>query len=93
VLKADDVNLDVGEMIMTVGKEPETIEYNKLEKLVMSVEPVKKLFSTKEVKKIEVHVRGKDETYCIASDKVADYNNIEEYLLQMAKKYQIEVDR
>ncbi len=89
-----DVNLDVGEMILMVDKTslPQTVEYNKLDRLVLCKEPVKKLFRTVEVKTIEVHVRGKLEPYFITSSKVGDYDNVEGYLLQMAEKYNVTVE-
>jgi hypothetical protein len=91
---AVDVNLDAREMVLKVAKESDhqTIEYSKLNRLVMVKEPVKKLFRTIEVKGIEVHVRGMEEPFVITSNEVGDYDHIEEYLLKVAEKYDVAVE-
>jgi hypothetical protein len=91
---AVDVNLDAREMVLKVAKESDhqTIEYSKLNRLVMVKEPVKKLFRTIEVKGIEVHVRGMEEPFVITSNEVGDYDRIEGYLLKVAEKYDVAVE-
>jgi hypothetical protein len=92
--KAVDVNLDAREMVFEVAKESarHTIEYSKLDRLVMVKEPVRKLFRTVEVKGIEVHVRGMEEPFVITSNEVGDYDQIEGYLLKVAEKYDVAVE-
>ncbi|WP_308635722.1 hypothetical protein [Paenibacillus silvisoli] len=93
MLKAVDVNLDAGEMVLKLDKDsnPITIEYSKLERLEVAKESVRKLLRTVEVKVITVHVRGSEDAFVITSDKVGDYENIEQYLLKIAEKYEIDV--
>jgi len=93
MLKAVDVNLDADEMVLKVEKEnePTHIAYNRLDRLVMVYEPVRKLLRTVDVKGIQVHVHGTEGPFVITSDKVGDYDRVEEYLLQVAEKYDVEV--
>lgn len=92
--RALDVNLDAGEMILKMDKrgDEETVEYSKLDRLVLASEQQRKLFRTGEVKKIEVHVRGMPEPYVIDSSNVGDYEHVEGYLLQVARKYDVAVE-
>jgi hypothetical protein len=92
--KAEDVNLDAREMVLKVAKESDrqTIEYSRLDRLVMVNESVRKLFRTVEVKGIEVHVRVMDEPFLITSNEVGDFDHIEEYLLKVAEKYDVAVE-
>jgi hypothetical protein len=91
---AVDVNLDAREMVLKVSKESDhqTIEYSKLDRIVMVKEPVRKLFRTVEVKGIEVHVRGMEEPFVITSNEVGDYDHIEGYLLKVAEKYDVSIE-
>ncbi|RED55551.1 hypothetical protein [Cohnella lupini] len=93
MLKAVDVNLDADEMVLKIEKEtePTHIGYNKLDRLVMVKEPVRKLLRTIEVKGIEVHARGLEEPIVIISSKVGDFDRVEDYLLKVAEKYDVEV--
>ncbi|MBW5445349.1 hypothetical protein GE107_04645 [Cohnella sp. CFH 77786] len=93
--KAVDVNLDAEEMVLKLEKEssPRRIEYSKLDRLVKVKEPVKKLFRTIEVKGLQVHIKGMEEPVIISSDKVGDYDNIEEYLIKVAEKYEVAVEQ
>ncbi|RAP75690.1 hypothetical protein [Paenibacillus montanisoli] len=95
MLQAVDVNLDAGEMVLKLEKEsaPKTIEYSKLERLEVGKEPVRKLLWTVEVKVIKVHVRGSEDAFVISSNKVGDYDNIEQHLLKIAEKYEIAVEQ
>jgi hypothetical protein len=92
--KAEDVNLDAREMVLKVANESDrqTIEYSRLDRLVMVNESVRKLFRTVEVKGIEVHVRGMDEPFLITSNEVGDFDHIEGYLLKVAEKYDVTVE-
>lgn len=93
--KAVDVNLDADEMVLKLEKEsePRIIEYSKLDRLEKVKEPVRKLFRTVEVEGIRVHVRGMEEPVFIASNKVGDYENIEDYLMKVAEKYDLAVEQ
>jgi hypothetical protein len=81
-------------MVLMVAKESDfqTIEYFKLNRLVMVNEPVRKLFRTIEVKGIELHVKGMEEPFVITSNEVGDYDHIEEYLLKITEKYDVAVE-
>ncbi|SEP16119.1 hypothetical protein [Paenibacillus sp. OV219] len=94
MLKAVDVNLEAGEMVLKLEKDisPKKIEYSKLERLEVVKEPVRRLLRTVEVKVIKLHVRGWEETVFISSNKVGDYDYIEQYLMKIAEKYAIAVD-
>lgn len=94
MLKAVDVNLDANEMVIQLEKEnePTHIEYNKLDRLVMVKEaPVRKLLRKVDVKGIEVHARGLEEPFVITSNNVGDFDRVEDYLLKVAEKYDVEV--
>ncbi|MFC5648651.1 hypothetical protein ACFPYJ_05830 [Paenibacillus solisilvae] len=93
MLKAVFVNLDAGEMVLKLEKDsaPKKIEYSKFERLEMVKETVKRLLRTVEVKVIKVHVRGMEDPVVIASNKVGDYDYIEQYLMKIAEKYEIAV--
>ncbi|WP_090981058.1 hypothetical protein [Paenibacillus sp. CF384] len=95
MLKAVDVNLDAGEMVLKLEKDsaPKRIEYSKLERLELARESVRKLLRTVEVKVIKLHVRGMENTVVIASDKVGDYDYVEQYLKKIAEKYEITVEQ
>ncbi|WP_133257500.1 hypothetical protein [Paenibacillus montanisoli] len=92
--QAVDVNLDAEEMMLKLekGTDAQTIEYYKLERLVRVKEKVRKLLRTVEVKAIEMHIRGVDDPIVIASNKVGDYDNIEQYLMKVAEKYDVAVE-
>ena len=92
--KAVDVNLDATEMVLQLEKEkePVTIEYTKLDRLEKVKEPVRKLLRTIEVKGIRVSVKGMDEPIVITADKLGDYDNIEDYLIKVAEKYDVAVE-
>lgn len=93
MLKAVDVNLDTDEMVLKLEKQDEQtrVNYNKLDRLVIGKQPVRKLLRTVEVKVIEVHVRGSEGPYTIGSNHVRDFDHVEAYLRRMAEKYDIEV--
>jgi len=92
--KAVDVNLDATEMVLKLEKEksPRRIEYTKIDRLVKVKEPVRKLLRTIEVKGIRVSVKGMEEPIVITSDKLGDYENVEEYLIKVAEKYDVAVE-
>lgn len=93
MLKAVEVNLDVNEMVLKLDNvsDPTHIGYNKLDRLVRVREPVRKLLRTIEVKGIEVYARGLEEPIVITSNNVGDFDRVEGYLLQVAKKYDVEI--
>ncbi|MBB6669381.1 hypothetical protein [Cohnella nanjingensis] len=94
--RAVDVNLDATEMMLTLEKEksPRKIEYMKIDRLEKVKEPVRKLLRTVEVEGIKVSVRGMEEPIVITSDKLGDYENIENYLLNtVAEKYDVVVEQ
>ncbi|MCD9025022.1 hypothetical protein [Cohnella silvisoli] len=93
MLKAVDVNLDADEMVLKIEKEnePTHIKYDKLDRLVMVKEPVRKLLRTVEMKGIVVHVRGLEEPFVITSNKIGDFDRVEGYLLKVAEKFDLEV--
>ncbi|MBP3962764.1 hypothetical protein [Paenibacillus lignilyticus] len=95
MLKAVDVNLDAGEMVLRLEKDstPKRIEYSKLERLELVREPVRKLLRTVHVKVIRVHVRGMENAVVIASDKVGDFDYVEQYLKKVAEKYEIAIEQ
>ncbi|CAM3671091.1 hypothetical protein COLU111180_02115 [Cohnella lubricantis] len=96
MLRAVDVNLDATEMVLTLEKEqsPRTIEYIKIDRLEKITEQVKKLFRTVEVQGVKVSVKGMDEPIVISSDKLGDYQRIEDYLLHtVAEKYDVAVEQ
>jgi hypothetical protein len=94
MLRAVDVNLDATEMVLTLEKEnsPRKIEYMKIDRLEKVKEPVRKLLRTVEVDGIKVTVRGMEEPIVITSDKLGDYDHVENYLLHtVAEKYDVAV--
>ncbi|XID90206.1 hypothetical protein ACF3MZ_16780 [Paenibacillaceae bacterium WGS1546] len=93
MLKAVDVNLDTNEMVLKVEKEkePTRIGYYKLDRLVMVKGSVRKLFRKVEVKGIQVHVNGPEGPFVITSDQVGDYDLVENHLLKLAEKYDVQV--
>ncbi len=93
MLKAVEVNLDMDEMIIRLEKASEStpIEYTKLNKLVLAKEPVRKMLWVVDVRTIEVYSREMEEPFMIASDKVRDFDKVEDYLLKIADKYDVEV--
>lgn len=94
MIRAVDVNLDATEMVLTLEKEksPRTIEYMKIDRLEKVRETVRKLFRTVEVEGIRVSVKGIEEPIVITSDKLGDYQNVEDYLLHtVAEKYDVAV--
>ncbi|WP_027092776.1 hypothetical protein [Cohnella thermotolerans] len=94
MLKAADVNLDATEMVLTLEKEksPRTIEYMKIDRLEKVTEPVRKLFRTVEVQAIRISVLGMEEPIVITSDKLGDFQHVENYLIHtVAEKYDIAV--
>ncbi|MBB6637196.1 hypothetical protein [Cohnella thailandensis] len=94
MLRAVDVNLDATEMVLTLEKEnsPRKIEYMKIDRLEKVKEPVRKLLRTVEVDGIKVTVRGMEEPIVITSDKLGDYDHVENYLLRtVAEKYDVAV--
>jgi len=93
--KAVDVNLDATEMVLKLEKEnsPRKIEYSKIDRLEKVKEPVRKLFRTVEVKGIKVSVKGMDEPIVITSDKLGDYDHVEQYLIKVAEKYDVAVEQ
>ena len=95
MLKAVDVNLDTEEMVLKLEKQDgrTRVSYNKLNRLIMEKQQVKKLLRTVEVKVIEVHLRGSEGPYRIASHDVKDFDRVEDYLRKVAEKYDIEVVR
>jgi len=92
--KAVDINLDVTEMVLKLEKEksPRTIEYSKIDRLEKVTESVKKWLRTVEVRGIKVTVKGMDEPIVITSDKLGDYDRIEEHLFKVAEKYDVTVE-
>jgi len=91
--KAVDVNLDADEMVLKLDKQDEeiNIQYHKLDRLIIGKQPVRKLLRTVEVKIIEVHLRGDEGPYTIVGSHIKDMDRVEDYLLQVAEKYEIEV--
>ncbi|THF75749.1 hypothetical protein [Cohnella fermenti] len=94
MLRAMDVNLDATEMVLTLEQEntPITIEYMKLDRLEKVKESVRKLLRTVEVDGIKMIVRGIEEPIVITSDRLGDYEHVENYLLNtVAEKYEVAV--
>ncbi|MCC3373653.1 hypothetical protein [Cohnella sp. REN36] len=94
--RAVDVNLDATEMVLMLEKEksPRKIEYMKIDRLEKVKEPVRKLLRTVEVEGIKVSVRGMEEPIVISSDKLGDFENIENYLFHtVAEKYDVVVEQ
>lgn len=91
--QAVDVNLDADEMVLKLEKQDgeTSISYNKLNRLVVGKQPVRKLLRTVEVKAIEVHLYGEEGPYTIVSNRIRDFDQIEDYLYKVAEKYEIEV--
>lgn len=92
--KVVDINLDAGEMVLTLEKEkaPRRIEYSRLDRMVKEASTFKKLLWTVHVKSIELHIRGIDDPVVIASNNVGDYENVESRLLKVAEKYGVSVE-
>lgn len=92
--KVVNINLDAGEMVLTLEKEktPRTIAYSSLDRLVKEEASVKKLLWTVQVKSIEMHIKGMDEPAVIASNQVGDYENVENRLMKVAEKYGIAIE-
>lgn len=92
-----DINVDRTELILTVdnGKRvtSQTVAFDKVQTIRMSKETVKKWFSSKEVRRIELFVKDKEEPYAIGSDKVKSFDAIEEVIRQLAEKHQIPVEQ
>jgi len=93
--KAVDVNLDAAEMVLKLEKEnaPRRIEYTRLDRLVKAKEPVRKLLRKVEADSIRVYVRGMEEPIVIDSVKVGDFGHVEEFLMKVAEKYDVAVER
>jgi hypothetical protein len=89
-----DVNLDQNEIELKLENMNgvQKIQYSKIARLKFSQDSVKKWFSIKQFRIIEVHVRGKEIPYIISSEKVKALDHIEPYLRQMAEKHNVTIE-
>ncbi|QHW32094.1 hypothetical protein GZH47_15585 [Paenibacillus rhizovicinus] len=92
--KVVDINLDAGEMVLTLEKEkmPRTIAYSRLDRMVKENVSVKKFLRTVQVRSIEMHFKGMDDPIVVASNNVGDYENVENRLLKVAEEYGISIE-
>ncbi|WP_409346979.1 hypothetical protein [Paenibacillus sp. MBLB4367] len=97
MMQVVDINVDRTELILTVdnGKRvaSQTVAFDKVLSIRFSKETVKKWFSTKVVRRIELYTKDKEEPYSIGSDKVKSFDAIEEYIRQLAEKHQIPLEQ
>lgn len=92
MLQVVEFNLDLKEMEVHVGKKGalQKIPYDRIQQIKIYEDTRKKWFSTKVIKIIEVHVKGKEEPYVIRNDAVKGaYEGAEAYFKQIADKYHV----
>lgn len=89
-----DLNLDMDEIELKLENSAEVhkIQYGKIARLKFTKDSVRKWFRVKQVKVIEVHVRGKELPFIITSDKVKTLEQMEPYLRQMAEKHNVIIE-
>ncbi|AZN38985.1 hypothetical protein [Paenibacillus albus] len=92
--KVVDINLDAGEMVLTLEKEkaPWRIAYSRLDRMVKEKASVRKLLWTVHVKSIEMHFKGMDDPIVITSKSVEDYENVENRLMKVAEEYGVAIE-
>lgn len=88
-----DVILDQDSMTVQVenGKAvvKHEIRYVDVEKIRFGEATVKRWFSSKQVKTVEIHVKDKAEPFVIRSDKLAaSFRSVEDYMRKTADKLQ-----
>lgn len=88
-----DVNLDLTEMVLKLGKgsESQTVEYGRIDKVVFSSKRVKKWFRQVPVKQAEIYVRGKDEPFVVTSLSMKKFDSFQDYFTQVANKNRIDI--
>lgn len=89
-----DLNLDKDEIELKLENsvEVQKIQYGRIARLKFTEDSVKKWFRIKQVRIVEVHVKGKESPYVISSDKVKTLDQLEPYLRQMAEKHNVIIE-
>ena len=88
-----DVNLDLEEMVIHFKEErhPEKIPYKEIERIQLSQTEVRKWFVKKKVNQLEVHVKGKNETFLLQDGQLkAPFEATAEFFKNHAQKFNIE---
>lgn len=97
MLQVVDINVDRTELMLTVssGKKTttQTVAFDKVLKVRLKQDTVKRWFSTKQVKRIELYVKDKEEPFVISSDTVKSFEATEGYIRQLAGKFECIVEQ
>jgi hypothetical protein len=89
-----DMNLDKDEIELKLDNSAgiQKIQYGKIAYLKFSRGSVKKWFRVKQIRIIEMQVRGKDIPFIISSERVKALEQMEPYLRQMAEKHNVSIE-